>query len=114
LVGEGLQQLDVMRSESAGLRAGGGDEADRNTPAHQGHENQAAKAVKPRDIPEGRVPYFFGVRDREWLSMLRQPKRLEIFDRLRESRPERCVGSWSGWCERGEMDVALDEAPHRA
>ena len=50
----------------------------------------------------------------ERLAMLRQPERLEILYGLREIRPQCRVGGRRGWRERGEMNLALDQAPHGA
>ena len=77
---------------------------------HHGHPQHAAEAVQPRDFPERCMRHLFGVRDGDWLAMLGQPERFEIFDRLGEIRLERCIGSRMGRRERGEMEGAIEEA----
>ena len=100
----------MMGGKCAGLGAGDGDDPDRDAAVHHGHPQHAAETMQPCDIPERCMRHLFGVRDGKWLAILGQPERHEILDRLGEVRPERLVGGRTGRRERGEMDVAIEEA----
>ena len=51
LVGEGLQQLDMVGRECPRLPAGNADDADRGSIAQQRDEKQAADAAQPHNFP---------------------------------------------------------------
>ena len=62
LVGEGLQQLDVMVGEGAGLLSRDHDQADRRSLAHQRREQRCCGNRAPATMPSCRDRVGFGVR----------------------------------------------------
>ena len=62
LVGEGLEQLDVMRGEVSGLLAGDADHADGGAFAHQRRDQHAAIAAQAREFAvQGRHVIRLGI-----------------------------------------------------
>ncbi|MBA7467261.1 hypothetical protein ES707_02475 [subsurface metagenome] len=113
LVGEGLQQFDVVWSERAGLFARHADNPDRRSGVHQGHEQHAAETAPLRDLLDSGMRDRFGVGDRDRLAVLCQLERLELVDRLRERHFQQLIGGRIGRRERCEIGGLVVEAEYR-
>ena len=115
LVGEGLQQLHVMRDKRSRLDPRRADHADGFVIAHQGREQHAAKTARSCEIPEhGRsAGLSLGVGDLRRLTIADQFEDREFGERAREHTLQQFIGRRIGRRERLQVHQAVDEAKHR-
>ena len=85
LVGERLQQLDVMRDKGAGFGAGDADHPDRRAPIHQGGKQHTAKTAQAAQIPiRGGHVFSLGIGELHSLTIANQRKRRKFRERSRK------------------------------
>ena len=114
LIGEGLQQLNMMGGKCAGLGAGDADDADRCPLVHQRGEQHAAEAAQPPEfLVGGRHVVGLGIGELNGRSLTDQRKGRKFGEWPRERRPQRFVRRGIGWRIRHQMKLVADETQHR-
>ena len=112
LVRKGLQKLDVMFGEQAGLNPGHGNQADQRPAAQQRHKLHAAKTTQPRHVTHA-FRFEFGIDNPNKLSLAYRFAPAETRKWSRECGLQGRVGIRVGRGERPQVHHAVVKSENR-
>jgi hypothetical protein len=112
LVGESLQEPDMVLAECAGRPARSDDDTDGLALAHQRDEQHAAISAGTRDVPRRRLE--LGIRELRCCTIGHEVVGRETSERRRERRLQHPITGRVGRREGRQMSGAVDITKHRS